>query len=110
MNSTPQLADLDSTGSQRRARWRAIRVLGIILCLGPVLGFIGLIAGMVSSFNRIENERAPTPADLAQGVHLGQYSMVIGFGLGFVGACLIGVSYVKLRRLRAIDEDSEGWK
>ncbi|HEV3027902.1 MAG TPA: MotA/TolQ/ExbB proton channel family protein, partial [Planctomycetota bacterium] len=37
--------------------------------LGPLVGLLGTVTGMISSFQVIETLTAPTPADLARGVY-----------------------------------------
>ena len=41
--------------------------LSLIGNIGPLLGLLGTVTGMITSFQKIETMKAPTPADLAVG-------------------------------------------
>ncbi|MBI5367420.1 MAG: MotA/TolQ/ExbB proton channel family protein [Planctomycetes bacterium] len=43
--------------------------LSLIGNIAPLLGLLGTVTGMVSSFQEIEKKKSPTPADLAVGVY-----------------------------------------
>ena len=43
--------------------------LSLVGNIGPLLGLLGTVTGMISSFQVIENLKAPTPGDLAKGVY-----------------------------------------
>jgi len=43
--------------------------LSLVGNIGPLLGLLGTVTGMISSFQVIETLTAPTPADLAKGVY-----------------------------------------
>jgi biopolymer transport protein ExbB/TolQ len=90
---------------QRRA-WRRAFVVGIILCCGPTLGILGTIAGMLLSYDRIETLRAPTPGDLAVGVHWSMWSVAIGGAAALIGVPLALWSHVKLNRIRKREDVS----
>lgn len=46
-----------------------ISYLALIGNIAPLLGLLGTVTGMVSSFQKIEQMKSPTPADLATGVY-----------------------------------------
>jgi|GEM_PF-304186 len=46
-----------------------ISVLNLIGNLGPLTGLLGTVTGMISSFQKIEGMKAPTPSDLATGIY-----------------------------------------
>ena len=43
--------------------------LSLVGNIGPLLGLLGTVTGMISSFQVIENMKSPTPGDLAKGVY-----------------------------------------
>jgi biopolymer transport protein ExbB len=46
-----------------------ISYVSLVGNLGPLVGLLGTVTGMISSFQVIENLKAPTPKDLAVGVY-----------------------------------------
>lgn len=46
-----------------------ISYLSLLGNIAPLLGLLGTVTGMVSSFQEIEKSKSPTPADLAKGVY-----------------------------------------
>jgi len=46
-----------------------ISYLSLIGNVAPLLGLLGTVTGMISSFQTIETLKAPTPGDLAKGVY-----------------------------------------
>lgn len=46
-----------------------ISYLALIGNIAPLLGLLGTVTGMVTSFQKIEQMKSPTPADLAVGVY-----------------------------------------
>lgn len=46
-----------------------ISYLSLIGNVAPLLGLLGTVTGMISSFQVIETKKAPTPGDLAKGVY-----------------------------------------
>jgi|SRR5882672_9642678 len=70
------------------------------LLTGPFIGLIGTVLGMRESFEQIEKLKAPTPGDLAVGVHASMVRAVIGSVMGLAGAALLTLSLIKLDRLK----------
>lgn len=52
--------------------------LSLVGNIGPLLGLMGTVTGMISSFQVIENMKAPTPGDLAKGVYESLVNTTIG--------------------------------
>jgi biopolymer transport protein ExbB len=52
--------------------------LSLIGNIGPLLGLLGTVTGMITSFQKIETMKAPTPADLAVGVYESLVNTTIG--------------------------------
>jgi biopolymer transport protein ExbB len=55
-----------------------ISYLSLVGNVGPLLGLLGTVTGMISSFQVIENLKAPTPKDLAKGVYESLVNTTIG--------------------------------
>ncbi|HUR38693.1 MAG TPA: MotA/TolQ/ExbB proton channel family protein, partial [Planctomycetota bacterium] len=52
--------------------------------IGPLLGLLGTVTGMISSFQVIENLKAPTPGDLAKGVYESLVNTTMGLFISIV--------------------------
>ncbi|MBL8754028.1 MAG: MotA/TolQ/ExbB proton channel family protein [Planctomycetes bacterium] len=66
-----------------------ISYLSLLGNVAPLLGLLGTVTGMISSFQVIETLKAPTPKDLAVGV----YESLVNTTLGLFIAILFLVSY-----------------
>jgi biopolymer transport protein ExbB len=58
--------------------------LSLIGNIGPLLGLLGTVTGMISSFQVIETLKAPTPGDLAKGVYESLVNTTIGLFIAIV--------------------------
>lgn len=58
--------------------------LSLIGNVAPLLGLLGTVTGMISSFQIIETKAAPTPADLAVGVYESLVNTTMGLFLAIV--------------------------
>ena len=58
--------------------------LSLIGNVGPLLGLLGTVTGMISSFQVIEKLAAPTPADLASGVYESLVNTTLGLTLSVI--------------------------
>jgi biopolymer transport protein ExbB len=61
-----------------------ISYLSLIGNVGPLLGLLGTVTGMISSFQVIEHLKAPTPGDLARGVYESLVNTTMGLFIGIV--------------------------
>ena len=61
-----------------------ISYLSLLGNIGPLLGLMGTVTGMISSFQVIENMKAPTPGDLAKGVYESLVNTTMGLFIGIV--------------------------
>jgi biopolymer transport protein ExbB len=66
-----------------------ISYLSLIGNVAPLLGLLGTVTGMISSFQVIETLKAPTPGDLAKGV----YESLVNTTLGLFIAILFLTIY-----------------
>jgi biopolymer transport protein ExbB len=58
--------------------------LSLIGNVAPLLGLLGTVTGMISSFQVIETKASPTPADLAVGVYESLVNTTMGLFLAIV--------------------------
>ncbi len=58
--------------------------LSLIGNVAPLIGLLGTVTGMISSFQIIETKAAPTPADLAVGVYESLVNTTLGLFLAIV--------------------------
>lgn len=61
-----------------------ISLLSLIGNIGPLLGLLGTVTGMITSFQKIETLKAPTPGDLAVGVYESLVNTTIGLFIAIV--------------------------
>jgi biopolymer transport protein ExbB len=61
-----------------------ISYLSLVGNLGPLMGLLGTVTGMITSFQEIETKKAPTPADLAKGVYESLMNATIGLFVAIV--------------------------
>jgi biopolymer transport protein ExbB len=58
--------------------------LSLVGNIGPLLGLLGTVTGMISSFQIIEQKASPTPADLAKGVYESLVNTTMGLFISIV--------------------------
>lgn len=61
--------------------------LGVIIGLAPMLGLLGTITGMISSFNAL-NERAQNPMAVTAGIGEALITTVFGLCIAIMGMCI----------------------
>ena len=61
--------------------------LGVIIGLAPMLGLLGTITGMISSFNAL-NERAQNPMAVTAGIGEALITTVFGLCIAILGMCI----------------------
>ncbi len=66
-----------------------ISYLSLVGNLGPLLGLLGTVTGMITAFQKIESLKAPTPGDLAEGV----YESLVNTTMGLFGAIIFLTAY-----------------
>ncbi len=76
---------LEETSAVETFRLNAkISYLSLIGNIGPLLGLLGTVTGMITSFQKIETMKAPTPADLAVGVYESLVNTTIGLFIAII--------------------------
>jgi biopolymer transport protein ExbB len=61
-----------------------ISLLSLVGNIGPLLGLLGTVTGMISSFQVIEQLAAPTPGDLARGVYESLVNTTMGLFIAII--------------------------
>lgn len=61
-----------------------ISIMSLLGNVAPLLGLLGTVTGMISSFQVIENLKAPTPGDLAKGVYESLVNTTMGLFLAII--------------------------
>ena len=61
-----------------------VSYLSLIGNIGPLLGLLGTVTGLIASFQVIEGLKAPTPKDLASGVYESLVNTTMGLFIGIV--------------------------
>src|SRR5881394_1622734 len=78
--------------------------LSLVGNIGPLLGLLGTVTGMISSFQVIENLKAPTPGDLAKGVYESLVNTTMGLFISAFFFMKNKVSDIQLRVNNQIGE------
>ena len=68
-----------------------ISYVSLVGNLGPLVGLLGTVTGMISSFQVIEQLKAPTPKDLAVGVYESLVNTTMGL---FVAIAFLVVFFI----------------
>ena len=61
-----------------------VSYLSLVGNIGPLLGLLGTVTGMIASFQVIEGKKSPTPADMAHGVYESLVNTTIGLFIAIV--------------------------
>jgi biopolymer transport protein ExbB len=87
-------------GEQTAERFRSIEYLNIIGNLGPLLGLLGTVLGMIKAFSTMQAKGgATTPADLAGGVSVALCHTFLGLFLAIPCLAAFGVLRTMVDRL-----------
>jgi biopolymer transport protein ExbB len=74
---------LEAAASEEQFKMQTkISYLSLIGNIGPLLGLLGTVTGMITAFQRIEKLKAPTPKDLASGVYESLVNTTMGLFIG----------------------------
>ncbi|HEY3225503.1 MAG TPA: MotA/TolQ/ExbB proton channel family protein [Planctomycetota bacterium] len=61
-----------------------VSYLSLVGNIGPLLGLLGTVTGMIASFQVIEGKKSPTPGDMAKGVYESLVNTTIGLFIAIV--------------------------
>jgi biopolymer transport protein ExbB len=76
---------MDETGAVEAFKINAkCSYLSLVGNIGPLLGLLGTVTGMISSFQVIETLKAPTPGDLAKGVYESLVNTTMGLFISII--------------------------
>jgi biopolymer transport protein ExbB len=79
------VAGLEQAAAEETFKLNAkISYLSLIGNIGPLLGLLGTVTGMITSFQKIETMKAPTPGDLAVGVYESLVNTTMGLFIAIV--------------------------
>jgi biopolymer transport protein ExbB len=76
-----------------------ISYLSLLGNIAPLLGLLGTVTGMISSFQVIETLKAPTPKDLAGGVYESLVNTTMGLFIAIVFLVLYFIFKNKVTKL-----------
>ncbi len=76
-----------------------ISYLSLLGNVAPLLGLLGTVTGMITSFQKIEQMKAPTPGDLASGVYESLVNTTMGLFVAIVFLTLYFVFKNKVTRM-----------
>lgn len=74
----------ESAGAETFRLNSKLSLLSLVGNIGPLLGLLGTVTGMISSFQVIEQLKSPTPKDLAVGVYESLVNTTIGLFIAIV--------------------------
>ena len=81
-----------------------ISYLSLIGNVAPLLGLLGTVTGMISSFQVIETLKAPTPGDLAKGVYESLVNTTMGLFIAIVFLTIYFVFKNKVSKMTPVDQ------
>jgi biopolymer transport protein ExbB len=86
------IAGLEAAANEETFKLQSkISYLSLIGNIGPLLGLLGTVTGMISSFQIIEGLKAPTPGDLAKGVYESLVNTTMGL---FIGITFLTIYFI----------------
>ncbi len=76
-----------------------ISYVSLVGNLGPLIGLLGTVTGMISSFQKIEQMKAPAPKDLAVGVYESLVNTTMGLFVAIVFLVIFFIFKNKVQKL-----------
>jgi biopolymer transport protein ExbB len=94
------IAGLEAAAQEERFKLDT-KISYLSLCgnMGPLVGLLGTVTGMITSFQKIESMKAPTPGDLAEGVYESLVNTTLGLAIGIFFLSLFFFMKNKVTRL-----------
>lgn len=94
---------MEETAQAEHARLhRRLEYLSLLSSIGPMLGLLGTVWGMVVAFQRVAETRGRAdPGDLAGGIYQALYTTVIGLLIAIPGLACYGVLRNRIDQLTA---------
>jgi biopolymer transport protein ExbB len=94
------IAAMEQTAAEETFKLNAkISYINLIGNLGPLVGLLGTVTGMISSFQVIAQTKNPTPADLAEGVYEALVNTTMGLFIAIVFLTIFFIYKNKIQRL-----------
>lgn len=85
-------AALEKAGEQSGRMFRKVEYMNILGNLGPLMGLLGTVLGMIAAFGAMSGGGGEASAsDLAKGISLALVNTLLGLGLAVVGLGFFGV-------------------
>lgn len=82
----------DAAQAQHAKLQRKVDYLNLLGCLGPLIGLMGTVWGMIVAFTKVaETHGRADPSQLAGGIAHGLYATVIGLAIAVVGLTCYGI-------------------
>lgn len=81
---------------QRKTKLKMLLVLGIVLALGPILGTLPTVIGMVAAFRHLDLPGWRTV--LEESVRLGMWLTLAGLVTCPIGIVVVAVAAIRLRK------------
>src|SRR5262249_22077864 len=95
-------AAIEKSGQLSGQMFRKVEYMNIIGNLGPLLGLLGTVYGMIIAFNdlgRGGGEAAADAGGLARGISLALVNTLLGLGVAIVGLLFFGVCRNRIESL-----------
>jgi len=89
----------ESAASEKFKIDAKVNILSLIGNLGPLIGLMGTVTGMISSFQVIATLKAPTPKDLATGVYEALVNTTMGL---FVAITFLTAAFIIKNKVSSI--------
>jgi biopolymer transport protein ExbB len=94
------IAAMEQTASEETFKLNAkISYINLIGNLGPLVGLLGTVTGMISSFQVIAATKSPTPAMLAEGVYEALVNTTMGL---FISISFLTVFFVFKNKIQSL--------
>jgi hypothetical protein len=100
--STVSLGAPDESLRAASPRRTGLWIGAALVIAGPLIGLTSTLVGMAVSDHTIESVYAPTPNDLATGVHISMFGTVAGLVIGAVGLGFLAWTLIQSLRSQSL--------